>query len=75
MNPPPPFSYSYTPNVPELLQGLNCSLAISTYQTGKVVIFSAKNENQLIQLPRTFNKPMGMANKEINGPSQQTTKY
>ena len=61
MNPPPPFSYSYTPNIPELLQALNCSVAISTYQTGKVVIFSAKDENQLIQLPRTFNKPMGMA--------------
>ena len=61
MNPPPPFSYSYTPNIPELLLGLNCSLAISTYQTGKVVIFSAVDENQLIQLPRTFDKPMGMA--------------
>ncbi|WP_462252556.1 TIGR03032 family protein [Ekhidna sp.] len=61
MPPPPPFSYSYTPNIPELLQGLNCSIAISTYQTGKVVIFSAKDENQLIQLPRTFPKPMGMA--------------
>lgn len=59
--PPPPFSYSYTPNIPELLLGLKCSLAISTYQTGKVVIFSAKNENELIQLPRSFRKPMGMA--------------
>src|SRR5690606_37950847 len=51
------------PNIPEILLGLNCSLAISTYQTGKVVIFSAKDENQLIQLPRTFIKPMGMAKK------------
>jgi uncharacterized protein (TIGR03032 family) len=59
--PPPPFSYSYSPNIPELLLGLKCSLAISTYQTGKVVVFSAKNENELIQLPRTFRKPMGMA--------------
>jgi len=59
--PPPPFSYSFTPNFPELLIGLKCSLAISTYQTGKVVIFSAKNENELIQLPRTFHKPMGMS--------------
>lgn len=62
--PPPPFSYSFTPNMPELLQGLKCSVAISTYQTGKVVIFSAKDENQLIQLPRTFPKPMGMARKD-----------
>ncbi len=63
MAPPPPFSYTYTPNIPELLQGLNCSVAISTYQTGKVVIFSAQDQNQLIQLPRTFAKPMGMAKK------------
>lgn len=61
MTPPPPFSYTYTPNIPELLLGLNCSLAISTYQTGKVVIFSAKDENQLVQLPRNFDKPMGLA--------------
>jgi uncharacterized protein (TIGR03032 family) len=62
--PPPPFSYRYSPNVPELLIGLNCSLAISTYQTGKVVVFSAKDENQLVQLPRNFPRPMGMAFKE-----------
>lgn len=59
--PPPPFSYNYSPNVPEILLGLGCSIAISTYQTGKVVIFSAKDQNQLIQLPRTFARPMGMA--------------
>lgn len=61
MTPPPPFSYTYTPNIPELLIGLNCSLVISTYQTGKVVIFSSQDENQLIQLPRNFDKPMGLA--------------
>ncbi|HNP18285.1 MAG TPA: TIGR03032 family protein [Fulvivirga sp.] len=66
MTPPPPFSYTYTPNIPELLLGLKCSLAISTYQTGKVVIFSAKDENQLIQLPRNFDKPMGMTIKGEN---------
>ncbi|MBV6647290.1 MAG: TIGR03032 family protein [Cyclobacteriaceae bacterium] len=63
-SPPPPFSYQFSPNVPELLQGLGCSLAISTYQTGKVVIFSAQNEDQLVQLPRNFERPMGMA---VNG--------
>lgn len=56
-----PFSCSYTPNVPELLMKLNCSLAISTYQAGKVIFLSPKNEEHLVQLPRTFNKPMGMA--------------
>ena len=59
--PYPPFSLQHTPAVPELLQQLNCSLALSTYQAGKVVIISAKNSQGLIQLPRTFQKPMGIA--------------
>ena len=61
-NPPPsPFSCVYTPNVPELLTQLNCSLAISTYQAGKVIFISPRNEDKLIQLPRTFDKAMGIA--------------
>ena len=56
-----PFSCQYTPQIPELLMKLNCTLAISTYQAGKVVFISAKDENSLIQLPRTFEKPMGIA--------------
>lgn len=61
--PPPPFSYTYSPNLPEILTGLGCSLAVSTYQTGKVVLFSPKNNDSLIQLPRNFPRPMGMAVK------------
>jgi len=57
----PPFSCKFTPQVPQLLQQLNCSIAISTYQAGKVVFISAKNENDLIQLPRNFEKAMGIA--------------
>jgi uncharacterized protein (TIGR03032 family) len=56
-----PFSCSYSPNVPELLTQLNCSLAVSTYQAGKVIFLSPKNEEKLIQLPRTFIKAMGIA--------------
>ncbi len=56
-----PFSCSFTPNIPELLMKLNCSLAISTYQAGKIIFLSPKNEDQLIQLPRSFEKPMGIA--------------
>lgn len=59
-----PFSCSYSANVPELLMKLNCSLAISTYQAGKVIFLSPKNEEQLIQLPRSFEKPMGIALSE-----------
>jgi uncharacterized protein (TIGR03032 family) len=56
----PPFSCTHSPNLPELLIRLNCSLAISTYQAGKVIFISAKNPQQLIQLPRSFKKPMGI---------------
>ena len=61
-----PFSCQYTPQVPELLQHLNCSIAISTYQAGKIVFISAKNEDALIQLPRNFEKAMGIAEDEQN---------
>ncbi|HLP14204.1 MAG TPA: TIGR03032 family protein [Flavobacteriales bacterium] len=57
----PPFSCQFTPQVPELLLKLNCTLALSTYQAGKVILLSAANEHQLNVLPRTFNKAMGIA--------------
>lgn len=56
-----PFACRYTPHLPELLTKMNCSLAITTYQAGKVVIISPKDENTLTQLPRTFKKPMGIS--------------
>ena len=62
-----PFSCVYTPNVPELLAKLNCSLAITTYQAGKLIFISPKEEEFLIQLPRTFLKPMGIAYNSKKG--------
>ncbi len=59
--PPPPFSCSYTPGVPELLHGLNCTLVLSTFQAGKVIFLSAPDPERLAQLPRNFAKPMGIA--------------
>jgi uncharacterized protein (TIGR03032 family) len=57
----PPFTCSHSPNLPELLFKLNCTIAISTYQAGKVILISAKDGNKLVQLPRSFQKPMGIA--------------
>ncbi|MFK7922336.1 MAG: TIGR03032 family protein [Bacteroidia bacterium] len=57
---PSPFSLSYTPNVPELLQQLGCTLALSTYQAGKLIFISAADSEKLVQLPRTFDTPMGI---------------
>jgi uncharacterized protein (TIGR03032 family) len=59
-----PFASNYTPNLPELLLKLNCSLAVTTYQAGKVLFISPNNPNSLSLLPRTFNKAMGIAVKD-----------
>lgn len=56
-----PFSCTYSAQVPELLFKLNCSIAITTYQAGKLIFISPKDQDQLIQLPRTFDKPMGFS--------------
>lgn len=56
-----PFSCNYSHQLPELLQRLNCTLAISTYQAGKLIFLSAKDENSIVQLPRHFEKLMGIA--------------
>jgi len=61
-----PFSCRYSPQIPELLTKLNCTLGLSTYQAGKLIFMSAKDENHLIQLPRTFEKPMGIAEDTTN---------
>ncbi len=59
--PLPPFSCTHSPSIPELLQQLNCSIAITTYQAGKVIFISPKDRDHLIQLPRQFAKPMGLS--------------
>ena len=56
-----PFYASYTPQLPELLLNLNCSIAITTYQAGKIVLISPNRDGEgLATLPRTFAKPMGI---------------
>ena len=56
-----PFNYQHTKSFAQILHTLKSSLVLSTYQTGKIVMFSAKDESQLIQLPRNFRKPLGVA--------------
>ncbi len=57
------FQSTYSPGIPELLASLNISLVLSTYQAGKL-IFLSPYQGGLIQLPRNFQKPMGLA---LNG--------
>lgn len=59
--PPAPFTCNFSANTPELLQQLGITIAISTYQAGKVIFISATDQENLIQLPRNFKKAMGMA--------------
>lgn len=57
---PAAFQCTYSPGIPALLSHLGISLVVSTYQAGKV-IFISPHEDGLIQLPRNFTKPMGLA--------------
>lgn len=56
-----PFSCVFTPSIPELLAELQCTIAISTYQAGKVIFISPNKQNNLVQLPRNFDKAMGIS--------------
>lgn len=58
--PAPPFSCTYTPNVAELLTQLNCSIAITTYQAGKLIFLSPEGMHSMRQLPRDFERAMGL---------------
>ncbi len=57
----PPFSCQYSVQVPELLYKLNCSLVLSTYQAGKLIFLSPTKDEKIVQLPRHFEKVMGIA--------------
>jgi uncharacterized protein (TIGR03032 family) len=57
----PAFSCSFTKHIPQLLKQLNCSIAISTYQAGKVILISPDQNDKLVQLPRNFDKAMGIS--------------
>ncbi len=58
--PPAPFTCTYSPNVPEFFNQAGLTLAVSTYQAGKVIFLSALNDEQLIQLPRNFEQAMAL---------------
>ena len=59
-----PFDYQHTKSFAQILFHLKSSLVLSTYQTGKVVMFSPKDESQMIQLPRNFRRPLGVASHD-----------
>jgi uncharacterized protein (TIGR03032 family) len=54
------FDINYSNTIPNILKSNNICVLLSTYQAGKVIILSAR-EDVLYQTPITFNKPMGIA--------------
>ena len=57
----PPFSCTFTPGLAVILNQLSCSLAITTYQAGKLIFLSADENGGIRQLPRDFKRAMGLA--------------
>src|SRR6187431_3263302 len=57
---PSPLRSVHTTNFPAILDHLRCSLLVTTYQAGKLVV--VRSDGGVINTHfRAFNKPMGMA--------------
>ena len=57
---PPPFQYVHSGNFPALLEQLGISLAVTTYQAGKLMLVRSDG-GKLSTLLRSFEQPMGLA--------------
>lgn len=57
---PDPLRSVYTSNLPAILAQLGISLAVSTYQAGRVILIR-EDQGQINTHFRTFHKPMGIA--------------
>ncbi|MCA8964517.1 MAG: TIGR03032 family protein [Planctomycetes bacterium] len=57
------FRYVHSPQFPALLEQLRLSLAVTTYQAGKLMIVRSAG-NKLSMLLRSFERPMGLAVSE-----------
>lgn len=55
-----PFSARYSPEFPKVLEELDGTIILTTYQTGKVIFLSTK-DGKLTQLVREFDRPMGVS--------------
>ena len=58
---PLPFTSQYTSNFPAILEDLGISLAVSTYQAGKLIFIRSDAGKKLNTHFRPFDKPMGIA--------------
>lgn len=60
----PPFACRHTPALAELLHALGCSVLLTSYQSGKVILLSSDGA-RIEQLPRNFDDARGIA---LDGP-------
>jgi uncharacterized protein (TIGR03032 family) len=56
--------FSYSPELPLILYEKRCTLAVSTYQAGKLIFVSSLNGQRVRMFGKRFARPMGIA---ING--------
>lgn len=52
--------FNYSTSLPSILHKLNCSIVISTYQAGKVIIVSSLDGQHLRMYAKNFTRPMGL---------------
>jgi len=55
------FTCKYSPEVAQLLYDLHCTLIISSHSSNRVLLQSSTSSGELIQKPRNFPSPMGIA--------------
>lgn len=55
------FQISFDRKVAEVLFDLNISVALSTYQAGRIVVIGSLDGDRLHQIPVPFKRPMGIA--------------
>ena len=58
-----PFYCNYSPQFAELLNKLDISLVVSTYQVNKIIILKSVETDKITQLLRNFRNAMGIAVK------------
>jgi uncharacterized protein (TIGR03032 family) len=58
--PSSPFHYVHSDTFPEVLESLNATLLVTTYQAGKLVVIRARG-GRVSTLLRTFDQAMGLA--------------
>ncbi len=56
-----PLDVKYSKNIPSLIHELNCTISISTYHIGRLILLCAPSGQKIVQVPTQFQKPMGVA--------------